>query len=45
MVNKGSSFADFVRFRPNAYARIQQSLSPLLAAVIVMIFIIVTFRI
>ena len=24
MVNKGSSFADFVRFRPHIYARTQQ---------------------
>ena len=32
MVNKGSSFPDFLRFRPNTYARTQQSLSPLWAA-------------
>ena len=25
MVNKGSSFSDFVRFRPHTYGRIQQS--------------------
>ena len=34
MVNKGSSFADFVRFRPYTYARTQQSLPPLWAAII-----------
>ena len=26
LVNKGSNFADFVRFRPHTYARNQQSL-------------------
>ena len=34
MVNKGSSFADFVRFRPYTYARTQQSLPPLWVAII-----------
>ena len=33
MDNKGSSFADFVRFRPHTYARTQQSLPPLWPAV------------
>ena len=33
MVNKGSSFADFVRFRPHTYARTQQYLPPLWAAI------------
>ena len=28
MVNKGSSFADFERFRPYTYASNQQSLPP-----------------
>ena len=32
MLNKGSSFAYFVRFRPDSYARTQQSLPPLWAA-------------
>ena len=32
MVNKGSSFADFERFCPDAYAHTQQSLAPLWAA-------------
>ena len=35
MVNKASSFAAFVRFRPYTYARTQQSLPPLWAAIIV----------
>ena len=29
-VNKGSNFADFVRFRAHTYARTQQSLPPLM---------------
>ena len=33
MVNKGSSFTDFVRYRPHTYARTQQSLPPLWAAI------------
>ena len=33
MVNKGSSFADFVRFRPHTHAHTQQSLPPLWAAI------------
>ena len=32
MVNKGSHFADFVRFRPHTYTRTQQSLPPLWTA-------------
>ena len=32
MVNKSSSFADFVRYRPHTYARTRQSLPPLWAA-------------
>ena len=31
MINKGSNFADFVRFHPHTYARIKQSLLPLMA--------------
>ena len=34
MVNKSSTFVDFVRFRPNTYARTQQSLPSLWAAII-----------
>ena len=34
MVNKGSNFADFVRFRQHNYARTQQSLLQLWAAII-----------
>ena len=34
MVNKGSSFVDFVIPRPRTYARTQQSLSPLWTAII-----------
>ena len=33
MVNKGSSFADFVRFCPHTYARTEQFLPPLWAAI------------
>ena len=33
MVNKGPSFPDFVRFRLHNYARTQQSLPPLWAAI------------
>ena len=33
MLNKSSSFADFVRFCPHTYARTQQSLPPLWAAI------------
>ena len=33
MVNKGSSFADFVRFRPHTYARTEKPLPPLWAAI------------
>ena len=33
MVNKGSSLADVVIFRPHIYARTQQSLPPLWAAI------------
>ena len=33
MVNKGSSFADRVRFRSHTYARTQQSLPPLRPAI------------
>ena len=33
MANKGSHFADFVRFRPHTYTRTQQSLPPLWAAI------------
>ena len=33
MVNKGSHFADFVRFRPHTYTRTQQYLWPLWAAI------------
>ena len=33
MVNKGSSFADFVRFHPHTYACIEQYLPPLWAAI------------
>ena len=32
MVNKGSNFADFVRFHLYTYARTQQSMPPLWAA-------------
>ena len=32
MANKGSHFADFVRFRPHTYTRTQQSLPPLWVA-------------
>ena len=32
MVNKGSHFADFVRFHPHTYTRTQQSLPPLWTA-------------
>ena len=32
LINKGSNFADFVRFRPHTYVRIQQYLPHLLAA-------------
>ena len=34
MVNKGSHFADFVRFRPHTYTRSQQFMPPLWAAII-----------
>ena len=34
MVNKASSFADFVRFRRHTYARTQQSLPPVWAVII-----------
>ena len=34
MVNKGSHFADFVRFRPHTYTRSQQSQLPLWVAII-----------
>ena len=37
MVNKGSSFGDFVRFRPHNYARTQQSLPSLWAAIMILI--------
>ena len=33
LVNKGSNFEDFVRFRPHTYTRTQQSLPPLWAAI------------
>ena len=33
MVNKGSSFADFMRFHPHTYACIEQYLPPLWAAI------------
>ena len=33
MINKGSHFADFVRFRPHAYTRTEQSLPPLWVAI------------
>ena len=33
MVSKGSSFADFMRFRQYTYARTQQSLPPLRGAI------------
>ena len=33
MVNKGSHFADFVRFHSHTYTRTQQSLPPLWAAI------------
>ena len=33
MINKGSSFADFVRFRLQTYARTQQLLPPLWVAI------------
>ena len=33
MVNKGSSFADFMRFRPHTYSHTQQYLPPLWAAI------------
>ena len=33
LVNKNASFADFVRFRPYTYARTQQFLPPLWAAI------------
>ena len=33
MANKGSHFADFVRFRPHTYTRTQQSLPHLWAAI------------
>ena len=33
MVNKGSPFTNFVRFRPHTYTRIQQSLPPLWAEI------------
>ena len=33
MVNKGSCFADFVRFCPYTYAHTQQPLPPLWAAI------------
>ena len=33
VVNKGSHFADFLRFRPYTYTRIQQSLPPLWATI------------
>ena len=36
MVNKGSSFADFMRFRPHTYPRTQKSLPPLWAAIILL---------
>ena len=32
MINKGSKLADFVRFRPDTYARTQQFLPPFWAA-------------
>ena len=35
MVNKGASFADFVRSCPHTYARTQQFLPPLWAAMII----------
>ena len=34
LVNQGSNFAEFVRFRPHSYAHTQQSLSPLWVATI-----------
>ena len=36
MINKDSSFADFVRFRPYTYTRTQQSLQPLWAEIILL---------